>query len=123
MDDVLIVDDDPAIIEMVSEALSLEDIPHRTAVNGEAALRSIEQGRPAVILLDMNMPVMDGPRFCTELDARHGRTGIAIVVMTAAREVQHFCMQCSATDILGKPFDLDDLYAVIERHRPAAPQG
>jgi len=114
-DDVLVVDDDAAITEMVSEALALEGIPHRTAGSGVTALSLVATDRPRVILLDINMPMMDGIQFCARLD-EHGREGIAVVVMTAARDAARFRDQCGADDVLGKPFHLDDLYAVVERY-------
>ena len=116
MGDVLIVDDDAAIVEMVSAALEMEGIAHRMALNGQAALALVAQQRPAVILLDINMPVMDGLQFCAALDAEHGRDATAVVIMTAAREAPRLRDQCGADDMLGKPFNLDDLYAVVERH-------
>ena len=115
MPDVLVVDDDTAIVEMVSTALALEGIPHRTARDGQAALALVAQERPSLILLDINMPVMDGLRFCAALDEQ-GRDDTAIVVMTAAHEAPRFRTQCAADDVLGKPFDLDELYAVVERY-------
>lgn len=120
MPDVLVVDDDTAIVEMVSEALALEEIPHRTAANGEAALALVAEQRPKVILLDINMPVMDGPQFCQTLEAQQGREGIAIVVMTAAGDAARYRIECAADDVLGKPFHLDDLYSVVERFTSAS---
>ena len=116
MSGVLVVDDDQAIVEMVSEALALEEIPHRTAVDGRQALAAVEAERPAVILLDINMPVLDGIGFCRALDAGPGRDQSAIVVMTASTQVRRYREACGADDVLGKPFSLDDLYAVVGRH-------
>ena len=116
MTDVLIVDDDPAITEMVGEALALEGIPHRAAGNGHEALALLAEHRPRLILLDINMPVMDGVAFCGALDDGQSRDGIALVVMTAARDAQRFREMCAADDVLGKPFHLDDLYAVVRRY-------
>ena len=116
MRDILVVDDDVDIAEMVSEALELEDIPCRTVSDGQAALAAIAAERPALILLDMNMPVMDGVQFCRALESSLGRDGSAIVVMTASRDAPGFRDRCGADDVLGKPFSLDDLYAVVQRH-------
>ena len=116
MGDVLVVDDDPAIVAVVQEALELEAIPHRTARNGREALAAVEAERPAVILLDINMPVMDGIAFCRALDEGPGRRGSAVVVMTASTQARHYRATCAADDVLPKPFSLDRLYAVVERH-------
>jgi CheY-like chemotaxis protein len=118
--DVLVVDDDAAILEMVGAALEMEGLPYRTARDGESALELVQDQRPALILLDMNMPVMDGLRFCTALDAGLGRSDTAIIVMTASRDAPRFRQECAATDVLGKPFDLDDLYAVVGRYISAS---
>jgi len=117
MGDVLVVDDDPAIVEMVRAALDLEGIPSRSAADGRAALAAVETQRPAVILLDLNMPVMDGMQFCQALEEGPGRDDCAIVAMTASREVHRFREACAADDLLGKPFHLEDLYSVVARHR------
>ena len=116
MPDVLVVDDDAAITEMVSEALALEGIPHRIAANGAEALTQVVEQRPCVILLDINMPVMDGVQFCATLAQTPGRDEIAIIVMTAARDVARFREACGAQDALGKPFHLDELYTLVERY-------
>ena len=116
MHGVLVVDDDPAIVEVVSEALSMEDIPHRTAANGKEALAAVEAERPDVILLDINMPVMDGVAFCRALDEGPGRDHSAIVVMTAYNQAPRYRVACAADDVLPKPFSLDVLYTVVERY-------
>ena len=118
MDDVLVVDDDRNIRDFIGFALAAEGIPHRTAEHGEAALARVAERRPAVILLDRDMPVMDGERFCAALDATLGRDGTTVVVMTASGRAQQFRERCHADDALGKPFDLDALYAAVARGRP-----
>ena len=76
--------------------------------------------RPAVILLDINMPMMDGPQFCAGLDATLGRKDIAIVLMTATGATARVQAAYGTDDRLGKPFGLDDLYAVVTRYFPSA---
>ncbi len=118
----LVIDDDRAILEFVRMALEKEGYRVTTAANGRQALdclQAMRPGAPDAILLDMNMPVLDGPSFCQILDADLGRKQTAVVVMTAAGASGHFSALCRADDALGKPFDLDDLYAVVERHLAA----
>jgi two-component system response regulator MprA len=113
MADVLIVDDDPSVRAFIQFALELEGISSRQAANGVQALDRVAEQRPGVILLDRDMPVLDGPGFCARLDATLGRKGTAIVVMTASARVEQFQQICQADAALDKPFDLADLYAVV----------
>lgn len=115
MSDVLVVDDDPGIRALVSSALAMDDIPHRMAGDGAVALALIEQQRPALVLLDINMPVLDGVSLCRTLDERGERNGLPIVVMTASLYAAQYERECAAVGRLIKPFDIDDLYAVIAR--------
>src|SRR5688500_5391852 len=103
MKNVLVVDDDASIRELIVAALDLDGIPCREAADGRAALALLAQQRPAVVLLDMDMPAMDGPSFRTALDHGGGRDDIAIVVMTASDRAARFREVCVADDTLGKP--------------------
>ena len=126
MGDVLVVDDDPSVRDFIGFALAAEGIPYRTAEHGERALACVAERRPGVILLDLDMPVMDGRQFCATLDTTLGRDGTTMVVMTASGRVRQFQAACHADAALGKPFDLDDLYAVVahahQRPTPAYPE-
>ena len=113
--DVLVVDDDYDIREIIAQVLDVEDIPCRTAQNGVEALIRIAEGLPAVILLDMMLPEVDGPTVCRELEAQGRRHGVAVVVLTAAPRARYFERFCGADDVLGKHSTLAELYAVVER--------
>jgi CheY-like chemotaxis protein len=117
---VLVVDDDQGIRELVATALSEEGYDVSGAADGAEALDRIAEVRPDVILLDMRMPVMDGWEF-----ARRYRSQPAphapIVIVTAALDVAKDAKEIGADGFLAKPFQLDDLVALVERHAgPAA---
>ncbi len=115
---VLVVDDDEAISEFVSWVLVDEGHEVATAANGAIALKVAEQVRPDLILLDMRMPVMDGWEFARAY--RDGRRRVApIVVVTAAQDAALRAREVAAEGYLGKPFDIDDLIAAVERFAPA----
>ena len=112
---VLVVEDDPAlgrVIELVLRDAGYEVV---AASDGKDALAKIEQRLPGAILLDMKMPVMDGWEFAGELRARHGRS-VPIIMITAAWNSQQRAEEIGADDYLDKPFDIDDLVRVVERH-------
>ena len=114
-DHVLVVDDDPNVTAAVREGLELEGYRVATATNGAEALRHVEIDPPALILLDMRMPVMSGWEFA----ARYRATGRAapVVVMTAAANARSWAEEIQADAVLPKPFTLDDLFATVQQWR------
>jgi CheY-like chemotaxis protein len=110
---VLIIDDDPDLLELEAEALTRKGYRVSTAAHGGEALQRIAETEPQLILLDMRMPVMDGWEFARAFRERYGRR-IPIVVVTAAEDSKLRADEVGAEAHLGKPFDLDDLYAVVE---------
>jgi CheY-like chemotaxis protein len=110
---ILVIDDDPAILSTVTDILEFEGYPVATATNGAEGLRCVEQQRPALVLLDMRMPVLDGWEFARILRDRD--ITLPIVVMTAAQDARRWAQEIGATGYLAKPFDLLELLATVER--------
>ena len=110
---ILVIDDDPSILSTVSDILEFEGFLVATASNGAEGLRCVERTRPALVLLDMRMPVVDGWEFARMLRER----GIAlpIIVMTAAQDARRWAQEIGATGYLAKPFDLTDLVDTVKR--------
>ena len=117
--DVLVVEDEPAMADAMLRVLALKGYAARRAVNGREALAAVEQCRPALVLLDILMPVMDGWECARELRLRYG-TDLPIVVVTAAEHARQRAAELQADDVLPKPFDLGDLLRVVERYAGAA---
>ena len=110
---VLVVDDDPAILITVSEILALEGYRVRTAANGVEALEAIAEERPALVLLDMRMPVLDGWGVAAQL--RDLGISVPILVMTAAQNARGWAAEIDAQGFLPKPFDLEELLDRVGR--------
>jgi len=86
----------------------------RTAVHGRAGLDLIAaHGAPALILLDLMMPEMDGPTFLQHLRAQPSMSAIPIVVMTASQRAE--LVHLGAAALLKKPFTLEQLLSTLER--------
>ena len=109
---VLVVDDDASIRELLSTALEDDGYEVVPAMNGADALSVCERWRPDVIVLDLMMPVMDGWTFAKRL---HEKDDIPIVVLSAANDLQRHAKAVGATDVIGKPFDLDQLLPKVAR--------
>jgi CheY-like chemotaxis protein len=110
---VLIVDDDPDLLDVTSFVLENEGIVVETARNGQEALTLLRAGRlPGLVLLDLMMPVMNGWEFLAEVAKDPELDAIPVVVLTAAerREVP------GAAAVLAKPMDLVALLRVVERY-------
>lgn len=117
---VLVIDDDPDMRDVVSQALESFDFEVSTASNGADGLAMLERRLPDLILLDMRMPAMDGWTFASELHRRYGEQ-VPVVVCTAAEDTARRAREVGAVDALGKPFELDDLLRLAETHaRPHA---
>ena len=112
---ILIVDDDPEILAMLRDFLEGEGLSVRTASNGEEALAVVSELSPSLILLDMRMPVLDGWGFAERYRAR--ALTCPIVVMTAAESARRWAEEIGATGYIAKPFDVNELLQMIERHR------
>jgi DNA-binding response OmpR family regulator len=109
---VLVVDDDPDILQTLALCLSTEGYRVLQASNGQEALDTLARERPAVVLLDLMMPVMDGWQFVTELDARGWRR-MPLLILSADRAVQAHALKLKADGFLAKPFDLDELLGKV----------
>lgn len=112
MSRILVVDDDPSIVAVVSEILIAEGHDVVSAENGAEALA--KANGEALVLLDMRMPVLDGWGFAREFRAAGKRS--PIVVMTAAENASRWAAEIGAEGYLAKPFEIDALIAAVERH-------
>jgi CheY-like chemotaxis protein len=121
---VLVVDDDPVARALLAEVLAVE-VGARVVVatDGDDALARIRDERPALVLLDLWMPGMDGPTFCRRVKGDPALARIPVVLVTAlpVDEARAAALAAGCDDCLAKPFDLDDLLALVRRHlRPGA---
>jgi DNA-binding response OmpR family regulator len=118
---ILVVDDDSGILDAVAELLRIEGYEVETAANGAAALEAIARSRPALMLLDMRMPVLDGWAVARMLAERGIR--VPTLVMTAARDGASWASEIGADGYLAKPFGIGDLLEAVRRgvdHPPLA---
>ena len=111
---VLVVDDDPDILQTLALCLSTEGYRVQMAANGKEALEALAAERPAVILLDLMMPVMDGWQFVAEMDKR-GQRAAPLLILSADRAVQGHATKLRADAFLAKPFDLDELLVKVSQ--------
>jgi CheY-like chemotaxis protein len=119
-DHILLVEDDDEIAEAILLILAQAGYEAVRAGNGQEALELVAQRMPALILLDMLMPVMDGWAFCREFRARYGPS-TPIVVVTAAERAHQRPQEIGADGWLSKPFDIQNLLHSVVQHYPSMP--
>jgi two-component system, NtrC family, response regulator GlrR len=114
---VLVVDDDPNLVRLMSKFLMLEGFAPVPAANGAEALKYLRGGgRANVILLDLRMPVMDGWEFCRRqgADPRFAEIPVAIVTASASIDAP---MRARDAGLFVKPVNYARLLALVERLR------
>ena len=110
---VLVVDDDEATRR--AERAVLHDNGFRVveARDGAEALWYMQHDPPAVVILDVQMPGVDGPSFAREL--RMSLRRVPLVILTGASDPRHEADRCNAEAYLAKPFDSHELVNVVRR--------
>ncbi len=113
---ILIVEDDPEISYTLKLFLEGEGYRVLTANNGLKALEVLTQGlTPHLILLDMKMPIMNGWQFAIEFVNKFDHMS-PIIVFTAAADAAKRAQEVNAIGWIAKPFDLDELLALIKKY-------
>jgi two-component system chemotaxis response regulator CheY len=116
--ELLVVDDDPFIRRLITT--TLEDVAHfelREASDGKQALELAERHRPQIVLLDVDIPGIDGIEVCRALRASDATSDATVVMLTAAHgdEIEARAGAAGADLFLTKPFSPLDLLRLVDR--------
>jgi CheY-like chemotaxis protein len=118
---ILVVDDEDAIREVISETLELEGYRVEKAADGNEALLMVKATHPDAIVLDLMMPGMDGWTFLNQCRKDDRCGGTPVMVMSAYRRLGEVTRDLHVQACLEKPFDLDVFLKAIERLLLAPP--
>ncbi|MCD6305937.1 MAG: response regulator [Deltaproteobacteria bacterium] len=117
---ILVVDDDPDLVETVSMMLESKGCEVGRAYDGVEAEESINQRRPDLVILDVMMPRKDGYVLCAELKTNEATRDIPVVLLTAVGEAVPTTtythadgMSTEADDYIPKPIDTEGLWKVV----------
>jgi two-component system OmpR family response regulator len=110
---VVVVDDEPNITELVALGLRYEGFEVLTAGDGRGALRVVLEARPAVVILDVRLPDIDGFEVCRRLRADGVRVPVIFLTARDGTEDKIAGLTIGGDDYLTKPFSLDELIARV----------
>jgi DNA-binding response OmpR family regulator len=117
-DRIMVVDDDPNSLDIVRTYLEARGYSVATAINGEEALAKLEEVRPALILLDVMMPGMDGWEVARIVKNHPDFGDVRIVMLTARSDFadKHEGLRAGADDYIVKPIQLEELADRVSRN-------
>ncbi|MCO5977845.1 PAS domain S-box protein [Ideonella oryzae] len=122
---ILLAEDNPTNQEVAGMLLRSQGLDYALADNGEEAVRQVESGRFALVLMDVQMPVMDGLQATRQIRQRHTAEALPIIAMTANafEEDRTACLAAGMNDYLSKPVVPELLWQCLARwlaHPPTA---
>ena len=115
---ILIIDDNPANIGLLSEALERKGHEILAASDGDAGFRVACMAKPALILLDVMMPHLDGMATCRKLKTTELTQDIPVIFITARQDPESVLMgfRSGAVDYIHKPFHMEEVLSRVETH-------
>ena len=115
---ILVVDDDPNSLDIVRTYLESRGYSVATALDGKQALSRLEEVQPAVVLLDVMMPGMDGGEVARLIKNHPQYSNVRVVMLTARSDFsdKHEGLRAGADDYLVKPIRLEELGQRVERN-------
>jgi CheY-like chemotaxis protein len=120
---ILVVDDDPDLVDMISTKLEANKYRTAKAYDGVQAWEQIRQEKPDLVILDVMMPKKDGYVVCEEIKDDPAFKDIAVVLLTAVVDklptttyTHHEGRTTRADDFIAKPIDLDKLMDIVQEN-------
>lgn len=115
---ILVVDDTPASLKLLTELLQAEGYEVRSAISGELALHAATINPPELILLDIRMPVMDGFEVCRRLKAQAETCDVPVIFVSSLSETNEKVegFELGAVDFVTKPYQREELLIRVRTH-------
>jgi DNA-binding response OmpR family regulator len=113
---VLLVDDDPDILEALELLMVSKGFETEKVSSGKEVYKKIKEFKPNLVLLDVLLSGMDGRDICKKLKSQDETKKIPVVMISAHPAASKSIIECGAEDFLAKPFEIDHLFEKVDRH-------
>jgi two-component system OmpR family response regulator len=119
---ILVVDDEPGVRDLISDALNLVGLSSITAAHGMEALAKLRDNQIDLLILDINMPTMDGYEVLERMNQQGSKTPVIVLTARLDREDTKRAFELGADDFVRKPFGIEELTlrvnAILRRSQP-----
>ncbi|MFA5060017.1 MAG: response regulator [Candidatus Omnitrophota bacterium] len=113
---VLVVDDDPVVLKLVKSRLEANQYEVTTASDGDEGLQKLKTQKPDLIILDVEMPRMDGYTFVVELKKHDDLKNIPIIILTAKEHLKDLFKLEGIRDYIVKPFKAEKFLETVKKY-------
>ena len=113
---ILVVDDDPDVVEIITESLKSRGYSTESALDGESALRKYDEFKPDLVVLDVVLPGKDGFAVCDELRARDADRDVPVIMISGNAFPDNMLegFRSGARDYIRKPFSVKEMVAKVD---------
>ena len=114
---IMIVEDSPAVSEVIEKSLAREGYEVHTVFNGFEALRDLEEVRPDLIITDINMPKLDGLKLCHAIQNRTETSNIPFIILSSIIDEQTVQKgkEVGARFFIAKPFNIKEVLSCVQQ--------
>ncbi len=113
---ILVAENDEAISKAISQLLENARYVADPIIDGLKIISRVKKTLPALLLLDVSMPGVDGYDICKQLKENERVRHIPIIMMSANKDIKKMAKEAGANDFVAKPFDIFDLLHKIKKH-------
>ncbi len=115
--EILVVDDDPRIIQLLQQFLDISGFAVRTAMDADDARNALEESLPDLMILDVMLPSVDGIEFCASVRSQDGWDKFPIIMFSAKSDSQDVqrALDAGATEYISKPAPLKTMLSMIRK--------
>src|SRR5262244_2667425 len=114
---ILVVDDDPAICDLIADSLREAAFLVATAATGAEALRKISAEKPHLVILDLGLPEVSGDEVCRVIKTDPALRDIILIILSGKKDLQTklSCLAIGAEEYLVKPVEMEEIVARVNR--------